>query len=45
MLSLYLSNLRQIVFAAANVAFFASISAVPAQAFLGTNFDGATPDN
>lgn len=41
----YPSNLlRQIFFGAAALAFFASISAVPAQLFLGTNFDGATQD-
>lgn len=42
MLAHYPSNLLRQV--AAAIAFFASISAVPAQVFLGTNFDGATSD-
>jgi hypothetical protein len=45
MLPHYISNLlRQVFFAAAVLAFFAGIGAVPAQLYLGNSFDGATPD-
>lgn len=45
MLPHYLSNLlRKIFFAAAALAFFAGISAVSAQLYLGSSFDGATTD-